>query len=181
GQPSLPLDQAPTFKSYTFEDVVNGLNQIAPYDWRKFLNDRLWSTSPHAPLGGVEASGWRLVYTDKPGDYQVAREQERHYTHVGYSIGLIVGQDGTIMDSFFFKPAFQAGITPGMKLIAVNGRRFTPDVLRTAIREAKGSQQPIELLMQNDDYFKTYKLDYHDGEKYPLLQRNQNPDTLTEI
>ena len=181
GQPSLPDNQAPTFKSYAFDDVVNGLNQVAPYDWAKFLNDRLWSTSPHAPLGGVEASGWRLIYTDKPSDLQSAREQERHYTDVSYSIGLKVGQDGTILDSFFFKPAFEAGITPGMKLIAVNGRRYMPDVLRTAIREGKGSQQAIELLIQNDDYFKTYKLDYHDGEKYPLLQRNQNQDALSDI
>lgn len=182
GQPSLPADQAPTFKSYTLDDVVNGLNQIAPYDWRKFLNDRIWSISSHAPLGGVEASGWKLAYTDKPGDLLEGEELERHYVNVGYSIGLLVRTtDGTIMDSFFFKPAANAGITPGMKLIAVNGRKFTTDVLRRAIREAKGTQQPIELLIQNADYFKTYKLDYHDGERYPMLQRNDKPDTLTDI
>ena len=181
GQPSLPPDQAPTFKSYTFEDVVNGLNQVAPYDWAKFLNDRLWSTSPRAPLDGVEGSGWKLAYTDKLSDLQTAEEQERHYTNVGYSIGVIVGQDGTILDSFFFKPAFAAGITPGMRLIAVNGRKYTPDILRQAIREAKGTQQPIDLLIQNDDFFKSYKLNYHEGEKYPALERDQNPDTLSEI
>jgi hypothetical protein len=68
-----------------------------------------------------------------------------------------------------------------MKLIAVNGRKYDGDVLRTAIREAKGTQQPIELLVENADFFKTYKLDYHDGEKYPLLQRDEDPDTLTDI
>lgn len=178
---SLPPNQVPTFKPYTLDDVVNTLNQVAPYDWKKFLNDRIWSTAPHAPLGGVEASGWRLVYTDKPDDILRNREGTREYVDVGYSIGLLVHNDGTIQDSFFFKPAAQAGISPGMKLIAVNGRKFTPNVLREAIREAKGTQQPIELLIQNADYFKTYKLDYHEGEKYPLLQRNEKPDTLTEI
>ena len=181
GQPSLAAGEAPTFKSYTFDDLVNGLNQIAPYDWRKFFDDRLSSTAPHAPLGGVEASGWKLIYTDKPSDVLRMRELERRYVNVSYSIGLIINRDGTIMDSLFFKPAFKAGITPGMKLIAVNGRKFDPDILRTAIREAKGSQQPIELLIQNADYFNTYKLDYHDGERYPMLQRNNNPDTLTDI
>jgi predicted metalloprotease with PDZ domain len=181
GPPSLPLNQVPTFKSYTFDDLVIVLNQVAPYDWSKFFNDRLWSTSPHAPLGGVEASGWKLTYTDKPDELLRAREAERHYLDVGFSIGLLINEDGTIMDSFFFKPAANAGITPGMKLIAVNDRRFTPELLRTAIREAKGTHQPIELLIQNADYFKTYKLDYHEGEKYPLLQRNETPDTLTEI
>jgi predicted metalloprotease with PDZ domain len=178
---SLTANQVPTFKPYTFDDLVNTLNQVAPYDWRKFLNDRIWSTSPHAPLGGVEASGWRLIYTDKPDDIQRNREGIREYVDVSYSIGLMVKTDGTIVDSFFFKPAAQVGISPGMKLIAVNGRKFTPNILREAIREAKGSQQPIEVLIQNADYFKTYKLDYHDGEKYPLLQRNEKPDTLTEI
>ena len=181
GQPSLPAGEAPTFKPYTFDDLCNTLNQVAPYDWRKFFNDRLWSTAPHAPLGGVEASGWRLIYTDKPSDLLQGEEGERRYTDVGYSIGLIVREDGTISDSWFFKPALAAGITPGMKLIAVNGRKFTGEGLRTAIREAKGTQQPIELLVQNADYFHTYKLDYHEGEKYPLLQRNNNPDTLSDI
>jgi predicted metalloprotease with PDZ domain len=181
GQPSLSGDQAPTFKPYTFDDVANTLNQVAPYDWRKFLNDRLWSTAPHAPLGGVEASGWKLIYNDKPSDLLSAQETERHYVDVSYSIGLQVKEDGTVLDSYFFKPAFQAGITPGMKLIAVNGRKFKPEILRAAIREAKGSQQPIELLMQNADYFKAYKLDYHEGEKYPMLQRNDKPDALTDI
>jgi predicted metalloprotease with PDZ domain len=181
GQPSLGANQVPTFKAYSFDDIVNTLNQVTPYDWRKFLNERLWSTSPHAPLGGVEASGWRLVYTDKPDDVLRAEETARHYTDVSYSIGLIVSEDATIVDSFFFKPAAEAGITPGMKLVAVNGRKYNPDVLRMAIAEAKTSQQPIELLVENADYFKSYKLNYHDGEKYPMLQRNEKPDTLTEI
>jgi predicted metalloprotease with PDZ domain len=181
GQPSLTGNQPPTFKPYTFEEVVNTLNQLAPYDWKKFLNDRIWSTAPHAPMGGVEASGWRLIYTDKPDDALRTRESIREYVDVSFSIGLIVKNDGDILDSFFFKPAAEAGITPGMKLIAVNGRKFNDHVLRDAIRDAKGSQQPIELLIQNADYFKSYRLDYHDGEKYPLLQRNEKPDTLTDI
>jgi predicted metalloprotease with PDZ domain len=181
GAPSLSGNVAPTFKPYTFDEVVNTLNQVAPYDWKKFLNDRIWSTAPHAPMGGIEASGWRLTYTDKPDDVLRTRETVREYVDVSFSIGLIVHNDGTVLDSFFLKPAAEAGITPGMKLIAVNGRKFNDRVLREAIRDAKGNQQPIELLIQNTDYFKTYGLDYHEGEKYPLLQRNEKPDTLTEI
>jgi len=181
GQPSLKGSEAPAFKPYTMDDLVNALNQVAPYDWRKFLNDRIWSTAPHAPLGGIEAAGWKLIYTDKADDLLRTREGERRYVDVTYSIGLQVAFDGTIVDSAFFKPAAQAGITPGMKLIAVNGRRFNEEILRDAIRMAKNSPQPIELLIQNAEYFKTYKLDYHEGEKYPMLQRNDKPDSLTEI
>jgi predicted metalloprotease with PDZ domain len=181
GQPSLPKDQAPMFKPYTFDELVKTLNEIAPFDWKKFFNDRLWSTSPHAPLGGIEASGWKLIYTDTPGDIWRTKEMERRSVDVSLSIGLIIQDTGIITDSFFFKPAANAGITPGMKLIAVNGRRFTDEVLRSAIKEAKTSKAPIELLVDNADYFKTYKLDYHEGEKYPLLQRNEKPDTLSDI
>jgi predicted metalloprotease with PDZ domain len=181
GQPSLPEGQAPTFKAYTLDELTSALNQVAAYDWKKFFTDRIYDVAPKAPVGGMEASGWRLIYTDKPSDVLRTREIERHYVDVGYSLGLLIRSDGTIMDSYFFEPAFKAGITPGMKLIAVNGRKFDGDVLRDAIREAKGTQQPIELLVENADYFKTYKLDYHEGEKYPMLQRNDNPDTLTDI
>jgi predicted metalloprotease with PDZ domain len=182
GPPSLGANEVPGPKPYTFDDIVNALNSVAPYDWRKFLNDRLTSTSPRAPLGGVEASGWRLIYTDQVPETQRAKEGYYKNTDVSLSIGLIVQEEtGTIEDSAFSKPAANAGITPGMKLIAVNGRKYSPTILRTAIREAKGSQQPIELLVQNADFFRTYKLDYHEGEKYPLLQRNGKPDTLSDI
>jgi predicted metalloprotease with PDZ domain len=182
GQPSLGANEVPGPKPYTFDDVVNALNQVAPFDWRKFLVDRLTSTSPKAPLGGVEASGWRLIYTDQIPEGLRAKEELRKYTDVSFSIGLIIDeQDSTIEDSWFNKPAALVGITPGMKVIAINGRKYSPTILRTAIREAKGTQQSIELLVQNADFFKTYKLDYHDGEKYPLLQRNEKPDALTDV
>jgi predicted metalloprotease with PDZ domain len=181
GAPPLSGNAAPTFKPYTFDEVVNTLNQVVPYDWKKFLNDRIWSTSPHAPLGGIEASGWRLAYVDKPDDILRTRETLKEYVDVSFSIGLIVQNDGSVLDSFFLKPAAEAGITPGMKLIAVNGRKFNDRVLRDAIRDAKGAEQPVELLIQNADYFKTYRLNYHEGEKYPLLERNEKPDTLTAI
>jgi predicted metalloprotease with PDZ domain len=181
GQPSLAGDQAPTFKSYTLDDVTTALNQVAPSDWKKFFHDRVYAVTPQAPMGGVEASGWKLVYADKPSDVQRTREMERKYLDVAYSIGLLIRSDGTVWDSFFFKPAFKAGIAPGMKMVAVNGRKYTGDVLRDAIREAKGTQEPIELLVENADFYKTYKLDYHEGEKYPRLERDENPDTLTDI
>jgi predicted metalloprotease with PDZ domain len=78
--------------------------------------------------------------------------------------------------------AATAGIGPGMKLVAVNGRRFTIDVLRDALRAGKNSSEPLELLVENTEYYKTYKLDYHGGEKYPHLVRDESkPDLLSDI
>ncbi len=69
-----------------------------------------------------------------------------------------------------------------MKLVAVNGRRWTAAILRAAVTTAKSDAAPLELLVENEDYFKTCKLDYHDGEKYPHLERDATkPDLLTEI
>jgi predicted metalloprotease with PDZ domain len=78
--------------------------------------------------------------------------------------------------------AATAGIGPGMKVVAVNGQRFTADRLSDALKAGKNSSDPLELLVENTDYYKTYKLDYHGGEKYPHLVREESkPDVLTEI
>jgi len=42
--------------------------------------------------------------------------------------------------------------------------------LREAIRGAKGGKEPIELLVENDDFYQTVKIDYHEGERYPHLE-----------
>jgi C-terminal processing protease CtpA/Prc len=78
--------------------------------------------------------------------------------------------------------AAKAGIGPGMKIVAVNGRRISAEVWHDAIRAAKTSPSPMELIVENTDYFRVVKLDYHGGEKYPHLVRDESkPDLLTEI
>ena len=69
-----------------------------------------------------------------------------------------------------------------MMLVAVNGRRFSDDVFRDATSAAKGNSTPIELIVENTEYFKTYKIDYHGGERYPHLVRDESkPDLLSDI
>jgi predicted metalloprotease with PDZ domain len=173
---------SPEVKTYTFEDVVNTLNQVAPYDWRGFWTERLQNHGLGAPLTGLENSGWKLVYDDTPSELVKAQEHDRDGVNAAYSIGLWLHEDGRIIDTVEGMPAAKAGIGPGMKLLAVNGRRFTPDVLRDALKAGKISSEPLELLVENTDYFKTYKLNYHDGEKYPHLAPTlKGPDMLGEI
>jgi predicted metalloprotease with PDZ domain len=170
----------PMLKPYTFEDVVNALNQIAPYDWRRFWTERLTNHGPGAPLGGVEGSGWKVVYDDNPSPMEGGRGRRSVGTR--YSLGLELGADGNIADTIEGMPAALAGIGPGMKLVAVNGRRFSPEVLKDALKAAKDGTAPIELLVENTDYYKTYKIDYHGGEKYPHLVRDESkPDLLSDI
>ncbi|MHB8541540.1 MAG: M61 family metallopeptidase [Candidatus Acidiferrales bacterium] len=170
-------NQGPQLKRYTFDDLVNTLKQVAPYDWSGFFRERLDSTLPEAPLGGVEASGWKLVYNDRPtGPVQA---QFRRGVNAAYSIGLMVGNDGDVIDSIWNGPAFKAGVTPGMTVVGVNGRVFTSAVLEYAIKASRESTQPIRLLVVNDDYYKTRTIDYHGGARYPhLVRESGKPDYL---
>jgi len=105
-----------------------------------------------------------------------------HYVPAGVAIGLNLRDDGGIVDTVENEIAAQAGIGPGMKVVAVNGRRFSPEVLRDAIKSSKSTRDTIDLLVENTDYYKTYKLDYHGGERYPHLVRDESkPDLLNEI
>jgi predicted metalloprotease with PDZ domain len=172
----------PKVVPYTEDDIVNALNAVVPYDWRGFFQKRIYEVTTHAPLGGIENGGWRLVYVDKESDMEKAEEGRRKSTDAAYSLGFTVGEDGGIADVIPDSPAARAGISPGMKLLAVNNRRWTGDLLRTAIKEAKGATAPIELLVENGDVFKTCAVDYHDGERYADLERDDSkPDLLSEI
>ncbi len=177
----------PAVVPYTFDDVVKTLNQVTPYDWRSFLRARLDSTGTRAPLGGLEASGWKLVYTDQMNAYQRAIEEVTDTTDVRFSLGLILhhdntSDDGRLTDVIHDSPAAKAGIAPGMKLIAVNGRRWSPEVLRAAIQAAKSGSAPIELLVENAEFFETHRVDYHGGQRYPHLERDASrPDLLEQI
>jgi len=173
---------APMVKTYTFDDVVNTLNQVVAYDWRGFWTERLTNHGPGAPLGGIEGSGWKLTYTDTPSEMLAAQAGQYHFLPAAFALGLNLRDDGAVADTIEGELAAKAGIAPGMKIIAVNGRKFSPDILRDAIKSAKNSKEPIELLVENTDYYRTFKLDYHEGEKYPHLVRDDNkPDLLTEI
>lgn len=178
GAPSTP----PIVKTYTFDDVVNALNQIAPYDWRGFWNVRLTNHGPGGPLGGIENSGWKLTYDENRSDMVRTYEERRHLIDSSYSVGLLVKDDGEIQDTIEGMVAARAGIGPGMRIIAVNGRRFNPQVYREALKEGKNSSGPLQLLIENDDYFRTFSLDYHDGEQYPHLVRDESKkDMLSDI
>jgi predicted metalloprotease with PDZ domain len=173
---------APMVKPYTFDDVVNTLNQVAAYDWRGFWIERLSNHGPGAPLDGIEGSGWKLVYDATPSEMMTSQAGMYHFVPAGLALGLMLNDDGSITDTTEGELAATAGIGPGMKVIAVNGRQFSGDVLRDALKSAQTGATPIELLVENTDYYKTYKIDYHAGEKYPHLVRDDSkPDVLSDI
>lgn len=171
-------NNGPEVKTYTFEELVAALNAVAPFDWASFFHERLDSNSPDAPVGGIENGGWKVTFNGVPAKLAGRRGNPGDI----YSIGLQLGNDGVVSDSIFGGPAFEAGISSGMKVIGVNGRVYTQDLLEDAIKEAKDTTKPITLLVVVDDYFQTSTINYHGGDRYPHLVRDDaKPDYLDEI
>ncbi|HXW18667.1 MAG TPA: hypothetical protein VEJ39_10210, partial [Candidatus Acidoferrales bacterium] len=172
----------PELKTYTFDDVVTALNTVAAYDWRTLLTDRLTSTSPHAPLGGIENGGWKLVYNEAPNDVQSASEEATHRLDLRDSIGLLVDEEGGVADVIHGGPSYAAGFGPGMRIVAVNGRQFSVEAIGQAIEKAKLSADPISFLVANGPYVKALTVDYHGGLRFPHLERVESqPDLLGDI
>jgi predicted metalloprotease with PDZ domain len=180
----------PDVRTYTFDDVVAALTAVAPNDWAGFFKARIVDVAPAPPFRGIEASGWRVVYGDAKPDLVRAGEEESEIYDFQHSLGITIKGDGTsgdaedgiIRDAVPGMPAAQAGIGPAMRLVAVNGRRYSVKGLRDALAESKRGTPAVELLVENVDTFATFKVDYHDGERYPHLERDEaKTDFLTQI
>jgi predicted metalloprotease with PDZ domain len=177
-----PPDGEPIIKTYNFDDLVATLNQVAPYDWRLFLRERLDSTASAAPLGGINGSGWKLAYLDDPNEFVAAVEAESGGGDFTGSIGLRIKGDGTVIDSIPDMPAFASGISPFLKIVGLNGREFSVDSLRRAIRDSKSNPTTIDILAMNTGTLEKHEVRYQGGNRYPHLERVESvPDYLSEI
>ncbi len=173
----------PKVVPYTFEDVVSGLNAVVPNDWSTFLHARLDSNQPGAPLGGINNGGYKLTYTDTPSAWSAAAIAQDGTPSFWYSLGFRLTRDGTIQDVLIHSVADKTALGPGMQVIAVNGRAYSPALLRAAVKDSKGEGRPaIELIVENTSTYRVVALNYHDGERFPQLVRAAGtPDRLDEI
>ncbi len=172
----------PKVEPYNFDEVVATLNKVVPNDWAHMLRERLDSKSPQAPLGGITTGGWKLVYTAQKNMTMESREKTNEGIDLSFSLGLMATKEGEVRDVIPGTPAFAAGLAPGMKIIAVNGRKWSKDIVRAALQASVTNQQPIALLAENGEYYSTYPVNYHEGERYPHLVRVEGqPNLLDEI
>ncbi len=155
--------------TYRFQDVVDTLNSVMPYDWASFLNERIYAVKPEATLGWIARGGYKLDYQDKPTAYWKSREKDREITDYSYSIGLTLGKEGAISSVFWDSPAFKAGITAGSKLVAIDGRAYDKDLLKSVITAAKGGSQPIHLLVKQGSAYRDVAVQWNGGLRYPTL------------
>ncbi len=173
----------PLIVPYDRAELIAELNQVAPYDWATFLHERIDNVNAHADAAGIEQGGYKVVYLDHPSNSErgaPAGARGPMGANVWYSLGLRLGADNTISDVRLDSAADKAKLSPGDKLFAINGRVASSDTLRAAIKAAKGTTEPIHFIVQNEIYVRNVDVDYHDGERYPTLQRVEGTPALLD-
>ncbi len=167
--------------TYIFDDVVNALNRVQPHDWSKFLRARLDGHGPGAPLDGLNRGGYKLVYKETPSEYFKNEEERRKISDLTYSLGMIIGNEGKLTEVLWEGLAYQKGLTVGTQIIAVDGIAYNIDRLKAAIKDAQKTGASIELLVKNGEHYRTVRMDYHDGLRYPHLERTGAVAFLDQI
>ena len=157
--------------TYEFGDVVAALNAVYAYDWATFLDTRMNQPGQPVPLAGIEKAGYRLVWKDEPNPYDKGRFGNAHLLNLFAALGVNIDKDGRVTSCRWDSPAFNAGLVQGTKVLAVNGDAYDPDVMKAAVTGAKGGKTPISLIVQRGDKIQTIAIDYHDGLRYPWLER----------
>ncbi|WP_394849444.1 M61 family peptidase [Pendulispora brunnea] len=168
-------------KPYELGDVLKALSDVVSYDWKTFFEQRVSAITPRVPLGGVEAGGYKLGYHDKPSDFQAMWERTTHQLDERSTLGVALDDKGVVLDVHLDGPAGKAGLPLKASLVAVNGRKYSPEVLRRVLADtsAKG---PVELLAERDGFFRTYRVAWGGGARYPHLDRDPaKPDVLGAI
>jgi len=177
---------APALKPYVEADVYAALAAIAPGDWRALIRRHLDTTGTEALLAGLQSAGWQLTYSPEKNSYLETRQKRHRTIERLWSIGVTINDKdedkGTIIDTVEDRAAAQAGAGPGMRVVAVNGHRYSVEVLDAAVAAAHETRKPIELLVQSGDYYRTLSVAYFDGARYPhLIRIEARPDTLAEV
>jgi len=173
---------SPTVVPYRFDDVVSALNIVAPYDWHTFLDHRVHDTAAEPPLDGLHRGGWKLGYSAQRTGYARARDAEGKMVDLSASLGLLLNEQGVVMDIIPRLPGDKSGIGPGMKVVSVRGRQWSTETVRAAVADSTKTKEPLQLVLDNDSYLHRHALDYHGGPRYPKLEHeNGKPDLLGQI
>jgi predicted metalloprotease with PDZ domain len=168
--------------TYTFDDVVATLSKVQPYDWHSYLQRKVYDVAAAPPLEGLTEGGYRLVYAAEPTKWWKSGELKGKATDLSYSGGVVISSDGKATSVLWDSAAFNAGITVGAQIVAVNGRTFDADALKQAIKSAAGNGAAPELLVHDGDVYRTVKLDWHGGLRYPRLEKiGKGPGTLDAL
>jgi len=171
-----------TPRTYVFEDVVAALNGVTPYDWATFLKERIEGRGRPAPLDGFTRGGWKLVYAEKPSDYQKAADTAAKRHDFTYSVGLNLKPTGEVQAVQWDGPAFKQGLVVSSTVVAVDGEAYSDTRLKAAITAAKGGKKPIQLIVKDGERYRIVDIAWSGGLRYPRLERIEGtPDRLGDL
>ena len=174
-------DTPPIVVPYTRADVEAALSATWPYDWHSFFEKYVYKVNSLPPTDGLEAAGWRLIYNSTPNEKPFWADLPQAPSYFAWaSIGMDMRKDGTIWDVLPGSPAYDAGLGPGMTVLAVDGNAFSPETLDASI--AHPHSGTISLVIRNFATVETREIHYAGGLRYPHLERIPGThDYLTEI
>jgi predicted metalloprotease with PDZ domain len=168
--------------TYTFEDVAKALSDVVSEDWASYLRTRIDAHDNTTIDAALNQTGWRLVFRETPSTFTKQQEEANEMTDRSFSLGLVINKESKLSQVIWDSPAFKAGLGIGTTVVAVDGRAYKKDLLDQAIRDALDPAKPVELLVRDQDRYRTVKLDYTGGLRYPDLERVPNvPDRLSAI
>jgi predicted metalloprotease with PDZ domain len=177
-----PALTGPIVETYTRAEIETLLNQVEPYDWHAFFDKYVYQRSVHPPADELARAGWKFVYTEKPNAFITASQADDPGITGWYSYGADLSAKGVVRDVREDSPAWRAGLAPGMHVLAVDNQEFSADVFEYGVKKAQHSSAPISLITSQTGWFQTLSLDYHDGIRYPHLERIEGtPDMLAAI
>lgn len=157
--------------TYRFDDVVAALTAVQPFEWAKFLRSRLDGRDTSSMLAGLEKNGWRLAYAEKPSEFVRNDDREERSEDFLYSLGLSVKKDGKLDTVLWGSPAYRAGLSAAMQLVAVNARAYKAEYLAEAVTANKEGSAPLSLLIRDGEFYRAVTIDYQGGLRYPRLER----------
>jgi predicted metalloprotease with PDZ domain len=118
------------------------------------------------------------VFTDTPSAFQTIANERRKQIDMRYSLGLVVGTDGTIGDVLPDSVAFRAGVGPGEKIVALNDRGFGDRKTCDAALRAGRDGTPLRLLLTAGNVYRTVSIAYRGGPRYPHFERIPGTDDV---
>jgi predicted metalloprotease with PDZ domain len=158
-------------KPYDFAELTATLNTVVAHDWAGFLNTRLTEKASGAPLNGLTMGGYKLSYGDEPTPFFKDGEKRGKIVNLNYSLGIVVGKGAKITNVVWDGPAFAAGLVVGAEILAVNGRAYTDDVIKEAVKAAKGNTDPIRLIIKSGERVRDVAVQWNGGPRYPKFDK----------
>jgi predicted metalloprotease with PDZ domain len=158
-------------RTYTFDDVVETLNSVVEHDWTGLLTSELRSREPGAPLQGLKRGGYRLVYRGYRNDFCKRFDALAGQFDMRFSIGLNVGDGGTVQEVMWDSAAFKAGLTSGALIQRVNGEAYSAQSIGNAIEAARsGAALCLTIKSRSQSRPRDVMVDYQAGHRFPHLE-----------